>query len=46
MPQIAISSTLLRDRVRAKEPIRFYVPDPVINYIDHHNLYAGVRSFT
>ena len=45
MPQIAISSTLLRDRVRAKEPIRFYVPDPVIEYIDHHNLYAGVRSF-
>ncbi len=46
MPQVAISSTMLRDRVRAGEPIRYYVPDPVIGYIDHHHLYAGVRSFT
>jgi nicotinate-nucleotide adenylyltransferase len=46
MPQIAISSTMLRDRARAGEPIRYYVPDPVIDYINHHHLYAGVRSFT
>jgi nicotinate-nucleotide adenylyltransferase len=46
MPRIAISSTMLRDRVRAGEPIRYYVPDPVINYIDHHHLYAGVGSLT
>jgi nicotinate-nucleotide adenylyltransferase len=46
MPQIAISSTMLRDRARAGEPIRYYVPDPVIDYIDRHHLYAGVRSFT
>ena len=44
MPRIAISSTMLRDRVRAREPIRFYVPDPVIGYIDRHRLYAGVGS--
>ena len=46
MPRIAISSTMLRDRVRVGEPIRYYVPDPVINYIDHHHLYAGVGSLT
>ena len=46
MPRIAISSTMLRNRVRVGEPIRYYVPDPVINYIDHHHLYAGVGSLT
>jgi len=46
MPRIAISSTMLRDRVRNAEPIRFYVPDPVISYIDRHHLYAGVGSLT
>jgi nicotinate-nucleotide adenylyltransferase len=44
MPRIAISSTMLRERVRAGESIRYYVPDPVINYIDRHHLYAGVGS--
>ena len=46
MPWIAISSTMLRERVRAGESIRYYVPDPVVNYIDHHHLYAGVGSLT
>jgi nicotinate-nucleotide adenylyltransferase len=46
MPRIAISSTMLRDRVRAGESIRYYVPDPVVSYIDHHHLYAGVGSLT
>jgi len=44
MPRIGISSTMLRDRVRAGEPIKYYVPDPVIGYIDQHHLYAGVGS--
>jgi nicotinate-nucleotide adenylyltransferase len=44
MPRIGISSTMLRDRVRAGEPIKYYVPDPVIRYIDQHRLYAGVGS--
>lgn len=44
MPRIAISSTMLRDRVRAGESIRYYVPDPVASYIDRHRLYAGVGS--
>ena len=44
MPRIGISSTMLRDRVRTGEPIRYYVPDAVIGYIDRHRLYAGVGS--
>lgn len=44
MPRIAISSTMLRDRVRAGEPIRYYVPDQVVSYINHHHLYARLAS--
>jgi nicotinate-nucleotide adenylyltransferase len=44
MPRIGISSTMLRERVRVGEPIRYYVPDAVVRYIDRHRLYAGVRS--
>ena len=46
MARIAISSTMLRERVRAGESIRYYVPDRVVNYIDRHHLYAGVGSLT
>jgi nicotinate-nucleotide adenylyltransferase len=46
MPRIAISSTMLRERVRAGESTRYYVPDAVINYINRHHLYAGVGSLT
>ena len=41
MPTIGVSSTVLRRRVRARQSIRYYVPDPVVSYIDHHRLYAG-----
>jgi nicotinate-nucleotide adenylyltransferase len=44
MPRIAISSTMLRDRTRAGQPIRYYVPDAVESYIKRHRLYAGVGS--
>jgi nicotinate-nucleotide adenylyltransferase len=44
MPRIGISSTMLRDRVRSGQPIRYYVPAPVELYITHHRLYAGVGS--
>jgi nicotinate-nucleotide adenylyltransferase len=40
MPRIAISSTMLRDRVRAGQSIRYYVPDAVAAYIERHHLYA------
>jgi nicotinate-nucleotide adenylyltransferase len=44
MPRIAISSTMLRDRARAGQSIRYYVPAAVELYITHHRLYAGVGS--
>jgi len=44
MPRIGISSTMLRERVRSGEPIRYYVPDGVISYIERHRLYGGVGS--
>jgi nicotinate-nucleotide adenylyltransferase len=42
MPRIGISSTMLRDRVRCGQPIRYYVPDAVESYIEQHRLYTGV----
>ncbi len=44
MPRIAISSTMLRERARVGQPIRYYVPDPVVSYIERHRLYAEVGS--
>lgn len=39
MPRIGISSTMVRRRVRAELPIRYFVPDPVLAYIERHGLY-------
>ncbi len=39
MPRIAISSTLVRRRVRHGEPIKYLVPDAVADYIERHRLY-------
>jgi nicotinate-nucleotide adenylyltransferase len=44
MPQIAVSSTLIRRRAAAGEPIRYLVPDEVARYIDHCRLYSGVAA--
>jgi nicotinate-nucleotide adenylyltransferase len=41
MPRIAVSSTLIRRRIRAGQPIRYLVPDAVAAYIDQHQLYGG-----
>ena len=40
MPRIGVSSTMIRRRVRAAQPIRYLVPDRVAEYIDRHDLYA------
>ena len=40
MPRIGISSTMLRRRVSAGEPIRYFAPDPVEGYIQRHGLYS------
>ena len=41
MPRIGISSTEIRRRVRAGQPIRYLVPDRVAEYINAHHLYGG-----
>ena len=43
MPRIGVSSTMLRRRVRARQPITYLVPDAVASYIDQHRLYGGPR---
>jgi nicotinate-nucleotide adenylyltransferase len=44
MPQIAVSSTLVRRRVRAGQPIRYLVPDSVARYIERHSLYSDMGA--
>ncbi len=41
MPRVGISSTTIRRRVRAGQPIRYLVPDAVAAYIEQHSLYGG-----
>jgi nicotinate-nucleotide adenylyltransferase len=40
-PALAVSSTDIRDRVRAGAPIRYLVPDAVAQYVQDHELYLG-----
>jgi nicotinate-nucleotide adenylyltransferase len=39
MPQLAISSSELRHRIRERRPIRYMVPDPVAELIAERGLY-------
>ncbi len=39
MPRIGVSSTMIRRRVRAEQPVRYLVPDAVEQYIMQHRLY-------
>ena len=41
MPEIGISSTMLRERARSGESTRYLIPDAVRGYIDRHRLYRG-----
>lgn len=41
MPWIGISSTMVRTRARAGQPIKYIVPDAVAGYIEEHGLYGG-----
>ena len=40
MPRIDISSTLVRRRVAAGQPVRYLVPDAVAAYIQREGLYT------
>jgi nicotinate-nucleotide adenylyltransferase len=44
MPTMGISSTMLRRRVAAGQPIRYLIPDRVVEYIQRHHLYGGPDS--
>ena len=46
MPQIAISSTMIRDRVAQHLPVRYLVPVAVEAYIQRHALYQGSPATT
>lgn len=41
MPRIGISSTMVRERVRSGQPIKYIVPDSVAEYIHEQGLYGG-----
>jgi nicotinate-nucleotide adenylyltransferase len=41
MPAIGVSSSMVRDRVRAGRPIRYLVPDEVRELIEERGLYGG-----
>ena len=44
MPEVAISSTEIRDRVRKSLPVDYLVPPDVAAYIAEHGLYQGGRD--
>jgi nicotinate-nucleotide adenylyltransferase len=41
MPEIGISSSMVRERAGAGAPLRFIVPDPVADLIQSNGIYAG-----
>ena len=41
MPEIGISSTMLRERARRSQPTTYLIPESVRSYIDAHGLYRG-----
>lgn len=41
IPGMDISSTMIRERVRRGQPIRYLTPDPVCHYIAKHQLYKS-----
>lgn len=43
VPALDISATEIRRRVSRGEPIRYWVPDPVAEYIERHRLYLDAE---
>jgi nicotinate-nucleotide adenylyltransferase len=41
MPEVGVSSTMLRSRVGEGQPIRYLTTDAVAGYVARHNLYRG-----
>lgn len=43
-PNLEISSTVLRERIRQGQSVRYLIPDPVITYIEEKHFYRGEES--
>jgi nicotinate-nucleotide adenylyltransferase len=41
MPEIGVSSTMLRERIHRGEPTRYLMPDAVRAYVEERGLYGG-----
>ncbi|MDF2512434.1 MAG: hypothetical protein K0S04_2300 [Herbinix sp.] len=46
MPTVQVSSCNIRERVAAKKSIRYYITDPVLEYIESKSLYSGALGVT
>lgn len=40
-PLIDVSSTLIREKIKRNDSVKYLLPDNVINYIEEHQLYKG-----
>ena len=45
MPRLDISSSLIRHRAAAGQPVRYLVPDAVAAYIEHERLYRQAPAY-
>lgn len=41
VPELEISSSMIRNRIRKKQPIKYLLPDECIQYIKEHRLYES-----
>ena len=41
LPELAMSSTEIRQRVAGNRPLWYWLPDPVITYVGKHSLYGA-----
>jgi len=39
-PQMELSATFIRKSIADKKDVRYFVPDPVLEFIENKNLYA------
>ncbi len=46
MPTVQVSSCNIRERVAARKSIRYYLPGPVLNYIESKHLYSAASGET
>jgi len=42
-PQMELSATFIRKSIADKKDVRYFVPDPVLNFIESKNLYGKIK---